>query len=337
MTRKLESITHNRSDSGTSTRLAWSELVAIGTWTAAVRAASGCNSDKIALSAPGEAQEQVRKEGRAPAWPIVTPQRRRTLGTSIKRMGLLCVTGVSSLAAPIASVAVAGPEQAKHCSARSFAGSRYTVCQFDASRTQISIHWRNGAGKPYGTLEAVRRHFDQTGKVFLFAMNGGMYREDLSPVGYHVEARRKIRNANTRRGPGNFHMLPNGIFYVDKGRAGVMETRAFLRRNRRPFFATQSGPMLVIDGRIHPRFNPTSAHHKLRSGVGVSGDGRTVYFAISEGLVTFYNFAKLFEIKLNAPNALFLDGGSVPQMLAPGLSRRNFAPVGPIIAVTVGQ
>ena len=173
--------------------------------------------------------------------------------------------------------------------------------------------------------------------MFLFAMNGGMYREDLSPAGYHVEARRKIRNANTRRGPGNFHMLPNGIFYVDNGRAGVMETRAFLRRNRRPSFATQSGPMLVIDGRIHPQFNPTSAHRKPRSGVGVSGDGRTVYFAISEGLVTFYNFAKLFEIKLNAPNALFLDGGSVPQMLAPGLARRNFAPVGPIIAVTVAQ
>jgi uncharacterized protein YigE (DUF2233 family) len=252
-------------------------------------------------------------------------------------MGLLGVTAFLGLAATFATEALAGPEHGRHCSARSFAGSRYTVCQFDPSRTQISIHWRNGAGKPYGTLEAVRRHFDQTGKVFLFAMNGGMYREDLSPVGYHVEARRKIRNANTRRGPGNFHMLPNGIFYVDNGRAGVMETRAFLRRNRRPSFATQSGPMLVIDGRIHPQFNPTSAHRKPRSGVGVSGDGRTVYFAISEGIVTFYNFAKLFEIKLNAPNALFLDGGSVPQMLAPGLSRRNFAPVGPIIAVTVGQ
>jgi uncharacterized protein YigE (DUF2233 family) len=245
------------------------------------------------------------------------------------------VTAFLGLAATFATEALAGPEHGRHCSARSFAGSRYTVCQFDPSRTQISIHWRNAAGKPYATLEAVRQYFDRTGKVFLFAMNGGMYREDLSPVGYHVEARRKIRNANTRRGPGNFHMLPNGIFYVDKGRAGVMETRAFLQRNRRPSFATQSGPMLVIDGRIHPRFNPTSAHHKLRSGVGVSGDGRTVYFAISEGLVTFYNFAKLFEIKLNVPNALFLDGGSVPQMLAPGLSRRNFGPVGPIIAVTV--
>ena len=42
--------------------------------------------------------------------------------------------------------------------------------------------------------------------------------------------------------------------FVDGKRAGVMETRAFLRRNKRPQFATQSGPMLVINGRLHPKF-----------------------------------------------------------------------------------
>lgn len=319
MTREREPITHNQPDSGTPTGLGRVVLVA------------------IARSFLGKAQVQARQGRREAVQPIATALRRRAWGSSIKGMGLLSVAAFLSLVATFAKEVSAGPEHGRHCRLRSFAGSSYTVCTFDASRTQISVHWRDGAGKPYGTLEAIRQHFVRTGKVFLFAMNGGMYREDLSPVGYHVEARRKIRHANTRRGPGNFHMLPNGIFYVDKGRAGVMETRAFLRRNRRPSFATQSGPMLVIDGRIHPRFNPTSVHRKLRSGVGVSRDGRTVYFAISEDVVTFYNFAKLFEVKLNAPNALFLDGGSVPQMLAPGLSRRNFGPVGPIVAVAVDQ
>lgn len=165
-------------------------------------------------------------------------------------------------------------------------------------------------------------------------MNAGMYDERLAPVGYYVENRKKLKGANTRRGRGNFHMMPNGIFFVEKGRAGVMETRAFLVRNQRPDFATQSGPMLVVNGKIHPRFKANSEHRKPRNGVGVSADGKTVYFAISEGFVTFYNFAKLFQIKLKTPNALFLDGGSASQMVAPGFSRPSFAPVGPIVAVT---
>ncbi|MEM9027063.1 MAG: phosphodiester glycosidase family protein [Pseudomonadota bacterium] len=223
------------------------------------------------------------------------------------------------------------------CQRLSYAGSAYTVCSFDPAKAEISVHWRRGNGKPFASLGAFRRAVSGGGRRFLFAMNGGMYHEDLSPVGYHVEARAKLKNANTRRGPGNFHMLPNGIFFVEKGRAGVMETRAFLKRNRRPDYATQSGPMLVISGRIHPRFKANSQHRKPRNGVGVSADGRRVYFAISHGAVTFWNFAKLFQQKLKTPNALFLDGGSAPQMIGPGVSRPSFAPVGPIVAVTAGK
>ena len=129
-------------------------------------------------------------------------------------------------------------------------------------------------------------------------------------------------------------MLPNGIFYVEKDRAGVMETRAFLKRNRRPEFATQSGPMLVIDGRIHPRFNRPSESKKTRNGVGVSADGKAVYFASTNNPTTFFAVADVFKSILNTPNALFLDGGSVPQMWSrAGINRLNFAPVGPVIAV----
>ena len=226
-----------------------------------------------------------------------------------------------------------GASAEQPCSEVSYAGSRYTVCRFDTETSDISIHWRDDQGRAYGSLGALRRELSKQ-RRFLFAMNAGMYHDDLSPVGYHVEHRKKLNGANTRRGPGNFHMLPNGIFYVEEGRAGVMETRAFLRRNRRPEFATQSGPMLVIDGRLHPRFKAQSQHRKPRNGVGVSADGRTVFFAISESVVTFYNFAKLFQSRLKVPNALFLDGGSAPQMIAPGVSRPSFAPVGPIVAVS---
>ncbi|MGI9570335.1 MAG: phosphodiester glycosidase family protein, partial [Desulfobulbia bacterium] len=124
-------------------------------------------------------------------------------------------------------------------------------------------------------------------------------------------------------------MLPNGTFYLGNESAGAMETRAFLRRNQRPNYATQSGPMLVIRNRIHPLFKPSSSFKKRRNAVGVSRDGRRVYFVISENSVIFYSLAKFFLNKLRTPNALYLDGGHVPQMVTNKFSISSFSPVGP--------
>ena len=222
------------------------------------------------------------------------------------------------------------------CRTEQYSGKRYVICSFDTSKIDVSVHWRDERSKPYVTLLGFKNSQLGRGKPLLLAMNGGMYHEDLRPVGYHVEQRQKLRNANTRRGPGNFHMLPNGIFFIEKKRIGVMETRAFLRRNRRPQFATQSGPMLVINGRMHPLFKPTWTSAKIRNGVGVSKDGRHVHFVLSDSAVTFYEFARLFPVHLKAYNALFLDG-SVSQMWSPEISRPGFSRVGPIIAVTKRQ
>ena len=165
-----------------------------------------------------------------------------------------------------------------------------------------------------------------------FAMNGGMYHRDRSPVGYYVEGRRKLSEAVTGPGPGNFHMRPNGIFFVEGDSAGVMESRAFLKRNRRPDYATQSGPMLVIEGKLHPRFLAGSDFKKRRNGVGMI-DRHTMVFAISEGPVSFHDFATLFRDQLACRNALFLDG-TISSLHAPEIGRADFLwPVGPIIGV----
>ena len=239
------------------------------------------------------------------------------------------LSAVSLLAGPM----MASPAEAA-CGQTAFDRAQYTVCRFDVSNVKVRIHWQGANARPFATLNAVTRALSARGDRILMAMNAGMYHEDLSPVGYHVEKRRKLKRANTRRGPGNFHLLPNGIFFIEKGQVGVMETRAFLKRNKRPEFATQSGPMLVIDGKLHPKFRASSESRKRRNGVGVSKDGREVVFALSSQPVTFHSFARLFRDRLKTPNALFLDGGSVPQMVAPGISRLSFAPVGPVVSVT---
>jgi uncharacterized protein YigE (DUF2233 family) len=105
-----------------------------------------------------------------------------------------------------------------------------------------------------------------------------------------------------------FNMKPNGVFYVSVDRAAVAETRAFLKQRPQADLATQSGPMLVINGRLHPRFDRHSTSLKTRNGVGVRADGKVI-FAIPQGEVSFDAFAHLFRDGLNCPNALFLDGG----------------------------
>jgi uncharacterized protein YigE (DUF2233 family) len=172
------------------------------------------------------------------------------------------------------------------------------------------------------------------GRALRFAMNAGMYETDLTPVGLYVEDGRQRHRADLRDGAANFHLKPNGVFYVGDGTAGVVETSRFLADGIKARFATQSGPMLLIDGRMHPKISPTGASAKIRNGVGV-GDNWQVSFVISEEPVTFHLFAQFFRDRLNCRNALYFDG-SVSSLYAPNLNRRGdpLEPIGPIVAVT---
>jgi len=128
-------------------------------------------------------------------------------------------------------------------------------------------------------------------------------------------------------------MRPNGVFYLTGEVAGVLETRSFIKRRLQVDFATQSGPMLVIDGKLHPRFARYGGSRKYRAGVG-SRDSNLVVFAVSESEVSFDEFARLFRDRLRCQNALFLDGGSATSFYSPMLGRNsNFLPLGPMIGV----
>jgi uncharacterized protein YigE (DUF2233 family) len=212
-------------------------------------------------------------------------------------------------------------------------GDGYTVCTFDPATDDIQLFQNDRSGKPYGSFRALENDLRQDRVCVRFAMNGGMYLDDQSPVGLFVENGRELKRINTNKGWGNFHLLPNGVFYLLPGRAGVMESKAFATSGIKPFYATQSGPMLVIDGKLHPSFLADSTSFKTRNGVGVTGDGKVV-FAISDGPVRFHDFATLFRDDLGCANALFLDG-SISSLDIPEWQRRDgLFPLGPIIAVT---
>jgi uncharacterized protein YigE (DUF2233 family) len=145
-----------------------------------------------------------------------------------------------------------------------------------------------------------------------------------------VEDGKQLKKLNRRNGGGNFHLKPNGVFYVKDGKPGVMETEAFAKSGIKPDYASQSGPMLVINGKIHPKFSETGTSRKLRNGVGIDAAGRA-YFVISENAVTFWEFASLFRDELKTDNALFFDG-SVSSLYAPEINRNDgFLPLGPMV------
>ncbi len=221
------------------------------------------------------------------------------------------------------------------CIAETYEGNDYTVCRFDLRQDHLQLFSLDGNGEPYGSFAALTVALQDKGQHLAFAMNAGMYGEDLKPVGLYIEAGRTLHKLNRRNGPGNFHMKPNGIFFIDGSKAGVMETEAFAASGIRPQFASQSGPMLVVDGQIHPRFSPDGTSLQRRNGVGAP-DGHTLVFVISEDWVNFHSFARLFKDRLNCPNALFLDG-SISSLHAPEINRSDaFAPLGPIVALVKG-
>jgi uncharacterized protein YigE (DUF2233 family) len=220
--------------------------------------------------------------------------------------------------------------QGRNCERMLHEEDAYIVCKVDLRQHRLALFWRGPDGQAFGSLSNLIRHLQTTGQQPLFAMNAGMYHAELDPVGLYVENGRQHVRASTTSGPGNFHLKPNGVFFVSNGKAGVLETSQFLRRPMKPELATQSGPMLVINGKLHPRFPAEGISRKVRNGVGVK-DGDTVFFALSEGGVTFTDFAKLFRDKLGTPDALFLDG-SVSSLKAPGIDKVSFRSLGPMIA-----
>ena len=222
---------------------------------------------------------------------------------------------------------------AKPCTTITHEDARYTVCTVQPDKATIRLALRRPDGEPYSTLSALPKLDAPTKRPLMFAVNAGMFHADLQPVGLYVEGGRQITRASTTNGPGNFHLKPNGIFYLAGGRAGVLETGAYLRLKPKADIATQSGPMLVIDGKLHPKFIRAEASRKMRNGVGVTAGGAVV-FAITDEPVSFAAFGRLFRDALACPNALFLDGGSVPTLYAPALGRgSNFLPMGPMLAI----
>lgn len=208
-----------------------------------------------------------------------------------------------------------------------------TVAQLDLRRDRLQLFLNDERGQPIETLSKLAALTQRRGQKLVFAMNAGMYHPDHMPVGLFVSPGAPAYPLNQNEGKGNFFLKPNGVFMLDALGARVVDTAQYAKLAPHALLATQSGPLLLQGARVHPGFDPASRSRLVRNGV-CSPSSNRVIFAISEGPVTFYEFAVFFRDRLGCKDALYLDG-VVSSLYAPAVGRSDSTHMlGPMFGVT---
>lgn len=202
-------------------------------------------------------------------------------------------------------------------------GVRSDVVELSLDRYQLRLEGGDGKGLTLGQATGA------------FRTNAGIFEPDLRPTGLLVRDGVTLHPLNRGSGEGNFFMRPNGVFQLDASGARVLETSEF-DAAAAVSLATQSGPLLVRGGVLHPAFKPASERKVIRSGVGVR-DPRTVVFVISRDPISLFDFATLFRDRLGCPDALYLDGIISGQWVEGLELDRDTGPFAAVITATLRQ
>lgn len=247
--------------------------------------------------------------------------------------GMLVDGGTAAPSSTVPSPASSALAPRDDCQAVLFQDQRFTQCIAVPGRHRIETRLSGADGVIFRGFAGLARALDA--EKIAFAVNGGMYDFGSRPIGYYVEDGERRMPLNRNDGPGNFHLKPNGVFFGDaEGNWRVMTSDDFAANvSKRPAFGTQSGPMLLIGGKLHPRISPAGTSLKFRNAVGVDREGQA-HFVLSEDPVSFGAMAAFMRDRAGTPDALFLDG-TVSSLWHPSSGRMDAGyPLGPLIVVS---
>ena len=225
------------------------------------------------------------------------------------------------LLALIGCAAVSPLTAAEH---QEYEGALYHLWRVPRSeQSQLQLVWLGRDQKPIGSFTGLQKELAAQGKHIQFAMNAGIFERGPKPCGLTICECLEVVPLNLRRGEGNFYLLPNGVFYLDQSKgAGVMEAGEFGQSGIKPRLATQSGPLLLRNGAIHPAFKTDSPNKRLRNAVGVHAASGEIIFVMSDrldrvnGRVTFHQITRFF-LHLGCNDALYLDGDISDMIVEP--------------------
>lgn len=212
-----------------------------------------------------------------------------------------------------------------------FRGQSFDTYIVSLEEHEIRLFCLQGDSVPFRNIRRLRSSLAAEGRTLLFGMNAGMYKKDRSPLGLYIEEGELKVPLNQHDGYGNFYLKPNGVFMIRGGQASVVESSQF-RLSDDILYATQSGPLLLQGGDIHPVFREGSKSLHIRNGVGII-DSKTIVFIISNQPVNFYDFASIFKDQFGCKDALYLDG-AISKMYLPDLNRSDLGGnLGPLIGI----
>jgi len=184
---------------------------------------------------------------------------------------------------------------------------RILVHEVDLRQSQVAFYYKDEQNINFKNHKRLKEWLGKQNKQLIFAVNGGMYNKDLSPKGLYIENGKEIQAIDLKeKGYGNFYLQPNGVFLIDKNNKAKIIKSYQLENKSQIKYATQSGPMLLIDGAMHPKFRKGSKNIHIRNGVGILPNGNLL-FAMSKEKINFYDFADYFR-QNDCKNALYLDG-----------------------------
>lgn len=215
----------------------------------------------------------------------------------------------------------------------------YTV---DLNTNYLRTFWQDQRQRPYQSIEMLQEDQFRAGYRLKFAINGGIFSSRYAPKGLYIEEGKvlfPLDEAQPGGRFGNFYMEPNGVFMVayDKT-ARILTTQEFIKQFQgKPLdsirLAVQSGPTMLLHGKINKEFTKDSANKLRRTGVGIVDEHRVV-FGMSSGSINFRDFATLFA-DMGCSDALFLDGGPISSMYVENqLKERAEAELVTILGVT---
>lgn len=184
----------------------------------------------------------------------------------------------------------------------------------------IKMYWKDKKGIPYMTFERLLK----SNKNIVFITGVGKFSGAFTSMGLYIENGQLLHPIKTVQNTKvNLEIQPSGVFQINASGASIEPLQA-KRAYKNAIGAIQSGPMLVVDGRINAALpNRTKV---LRNGVGIKKDGK-VYFACFEA--SMREFAEHFQ-KEGCLNALILESDH-PDIWYNGNSRNKFNRFGPMI------
>ena len=60
---------------------------------------------------------------------------------------------------------------------------RLTACVVDMHQESLGLYWRDKKSKPYASIDVLKNDLENDVQKIIFAMNAGMYQQDLTPMG----------------------------------------------------------------------------------------------------------------------------------------------------------